>query len=79
MFQTWLPVDFDGAGNNAIMFLNDANGDPRAAELNFSVFDTANAVNGVFEVDYTISPYEIGEADPDISFAEYPDPDEGKG
>jgi|GEM_PF-4022356 len=74
VFSAYLPVDFDGYDNGAVLTMMDNDGLPHVTELNFCIFD---AVYGVFGVEY-VYPEDVGEVDVNISFVEYPE-ENGKG
>ena len=75
VFNFWLPINFDGASDGAMLMVMSNNNTSYASALDFNILD---AVGGeVFEVDYTIDE-NAGGVWVETSFAEYPE-ESGKG
>ena len=69
VFDAWLPLDFDGLASQAVLVIQDRNGESYVTELNFDIFD---AVGGIMYLPY-VYPEWMGDVIVDISF-EYEQP-----
>jgi len=67
VFQFWLPTDFDAAEQGAYLLVNDVYGEPYAASLDFTVFDT---IEPIFRLDY-VPAENVGMVDVTIGFVHY--------